>query len=50
MGESFPAFTGDKRLEINAAADYDGSVDIESDEPVPFNLLAVMTRYALLEV
>ena len=50
MGERFPAFTGAKRLELNSAADYDGSVDIESDEPVPFNLLAVMTRYALLEV
>jgi hypothetical protein len=50
LGDYFPAFTGDKKLEINAAADYDGSVDIASDEPVPFNLLAVMTRYALLEV
>lgn len=48
-GDPFELYTGDKAVEISSSAGYDGKIVITSDEPVPFNLLAVMTKYGLLE-
>ena len=49
LGSSFPLFTGDKETDTPSYANADGRVWIVSDEPWPFNLLAVMTRYGILE-
>ncbi len=50
LGSSFSLFTGDKEADIPSYADIDGRVWIVSDEPFPFTLLAVMTKYGVLEV
>lgn len=49
-GDAFDLYTGDKRLVIAAPVDYEGIVEIASEEPVPFNLLAVMTKFGIMEV
>ena len=48
-GDPFPLYTEDKSIEISSSAGYQGKIQITSDEPVPFNLLAVMTKFGLLE-
>ena len=48
-GDPFSLYTGDKAVGISSSAGYDGKIQITSDEPVPFNLLAVMTKYGILE-
>lgn len=50
LGSSFELFTGDVVADIPSYANADGTLWIVSAEPLPFNLLAVMTRFGILEV
>lgn len=50
LGSIFPEFTGDKRLQIIGYAGKDEGVEIKSNEPLPFTLLAVMSTYGITEV
>jgi hypothetical protein len=50
LGSSFALFTGDKETDIPSYADAKGTLWIVSTEPLPFNLLAVITRFGILEV
>jgi hypothetical protein len=49
-GESPEPFTGDLEITISGNIDTQGHVIIMHDDPVPFNLLALVERVAVLEV
>lgn len=50
LGSAFDLFSGDLEVDIPSYANPDGTTWIVSAEPLPFNLLAVMTKFGLLEV
>jgi hypothetical protein len=48
-GTPFPLITNDTSIKITSRSSTDGRVIIHSDEPLPFNILAIMTKYGILE-
>ncbi|MBN2861272.1 MAG: hypothetical protein JXK93_13485 [Sphaerochaetaceae bacterium] len=48
-GSSYDLFTGDYEVNLTSFIDNDGRIFIISDEPFPFNLLAVMTTFGITE-
>ena len=49
LGSVLQPVTGDKDLDISGGNTSDGRLYIVQDAPVPFNLLAAMTRFAIME-
>lgn len=49
LGSSFALITGDIKADIQSSINKDGRIWIVSNDPLPFNLLAVMTKYRILE-
>lgn len=49
-GTTLELVTGDIKAEVSSSVDYEGSVTLVSEEPLPFNLLAIITKYGLVEV
>jgi hypothetical protein len=49
FGQPIPLVTGDRNTDIPSYITNDGRVYIVSDRPLPFNVLAVMTRYKVME-
>lgn len=50
LGDTLPLFSGDKRVDVQTTSDYTGSIELNSEEPLPFTLLAFITTYGLVEV
>jgi hypothetical protein len=49
LGQPITLVTGDRNTDIPSYATDDGRVYIVADRPLPFNVLAVMTRYQVME-